>query len=111
GSASACRNPPAATPQPQRQTLGSPPPAPFLMFVSVASDATFKHVVLSPLAALERETFVTPLTCERVYFAGGRGICLAQAESGDAPVTLWAQVFDDRFERLHRFPMKGTPSR
>jgi hypothetical protein len=54
---------------------------------------------------------VTPLVCERVYFAGQRGLCLAEAPEADLPVTVWAQVFDDRFERRQRFPLTGLPSR
>src|SRR5438105_4870988 len=100
--AAACGSPSVSAPPPPRLALAAPPPRPYVMFVSVAGDATFKHVALSPLAALGREAFVTPLVCDRVYFAGGRGICLAPAEPSDAPVTMWAQSFNERFERLHR---------
>jgi Tol biopolymer transport system component len=49
--------------------------------------------------------------CERVYYAGHRGLCLAEAPATDLPVTIWAQVFDERFERRQRFPLTGLPSR
>jgi WD40 repeat protein len=99
-----------------RIRLVTPPHNPTLMFVSVATDDTFKHVSLAPLAAVDREAFVTPLTCERVYFSGHRGICLTLSQSGvmpkeGEPPTVWADVFDERFERLHRFTLKGAPSR
>ena len=91
--------------------LAAPPDRPSLMFVSVASDDTFKHVLLGSLASPAAGAFVTPLVCERVYFAGQRGLCLAEAPEADLPVTVWAQVFDDRFERRQRFPLTGLPSR
>lgn len=54
--------------------------------------------------------FVTPLACERVYFAGTRGICLATETSGTSPVH-YADVFNDRYERTHRIKLTGPPSR
>src|SRR6266853_1972070 len=107
----ACR---AADPPARRSVrvrLETPPDGPSLMFVSVASDDTFKHVLLSSLAAPSDGAFVTPLVCERVYFAGHRGLCLAEAPAQDLPVSIWAQVFDERFERGQRFPLTGLPSR
>jgi hypothetical protein len=108
--AGGCRAAPAE-PRAAPARLAAPPDGPTLMFVSVASDDTFKHVVLSPLAAPATAGFVTPLVCERVYFARSRGLCLAEAPTADAPVGIWAQVFDDRFERRQRFPLIGLPSR
>jgi hypothetical protein len=81
------------------------------MFVSVASDDTFKHVMLGPLATPGAGAFVTPLVCERVYYARSRGLCLAEAPAADLPVSIGAQVFDERFERRQRFPLTGLPSR
>jgi hypothetical protein len=81
------------------------------MYVSVANDRTFKHLQISALEAPDRGAFTTALVCERVYAAGGRGICLTPAGDGDAPTTIWAQVFGEHFETLHRFPLTGAPSR
>ena len=106
-----CRAAQQADSIPALARLATPPDGPTLMFVSVASDDTFKHVVLSPLAAPGTGGFITPLVCERVYFARSRGLCLAEAPAADAPVGIWAQVFDERFERRQRFPLTGLPSR
>lgn len=97
--------------RPARVRLAAPPEGPSLMFVSVASDDTFKHVLISPLATPDAGAFVTPLLCERVYFAGHGGLCLAEAPASDLPVTIWAQAFDEHFERRQRFPLTGLPSR
>jgi hypothetical protein len=107
----ACRSTHPNTPGPARARLKAPPAGPSLMFVSVANDDTFKHVLLSALAAPNAGAFVTPLVCERVYYAGQRGLCLAEAPAADLPVTIWAQVFDERFQRRQRFPLTGLPSR
>lgn len=48
------------------------------------------------------------LACERVYFAAGRGLCLAIAPSG---VDYVATIFDSRFRPLRQFALTGLPSR
>jgi hypothetical protein len=48
------------------------------------------------------------LACERVYFAGGRGLCLALAPSG---VEYDATVFDSQLQPLHEISLTGLPSR
>jgi hypothetical protein len=48
------------------------------------------------------------LACERVYFAAGRGLCLAVGSSG---VDYVATIFDSRFRPLHTFALTGLPSR
>lgn len=85
------------------------PSAPYVVYVSVASDDSFHHVALASLASLRR-AYITPLVCERVYFSGSRGICLTSEAHGTT--TAWfADVFDDAFRRLFRLPLAGTPSR
>ena len=106
----ACTSTPGTTAK-SRSRLASPPPAPYLMFVDMSSSDTFKHVVLASLSDPAGPVFVTPLVCERVYFAGGRGLCLAEASADDLPVRQWAVAFDGSFETRHRFPLYGVPSR
>jgi WD40 repeat protein len=48
------------------------------------------------------------LSCERVYFAAGRGICMGVAPSG---VDYTAQVFDSKMRTLNTIPLSGLPSR
>jgi hypothetical protein len=106
----ACGRPAVHEPAAARGRLAAAPPPPFLLYVSLASDETFRRVALAPLAAPASAAFVTPLSCERVYFSGTRGICLTAAASGSA--TSWsAAIFDERFAVLHRLPLAGNPSR
>lgn len=51
---------------------------------------------------------VGDLSCERVYFAAGRGICMGVAPSG---VDYTATVFDSKLRPLHSMPLTGLPSR
>ena len=99
-----------------RVQLGAPPLPPSLMFVSLASDPTFKRVAVAPLATIEREAFISALSCERVYFSGKRGLCLTMSDDGahserSSATVFWADVFNERFERLHRFTLTGLASR
>lgn len=48
------------------------------------------------------------LACERVYYAGGRGICMGVASSG---VDYTAKVFDNNFQTVNTIDLTGLPSR
>jgi hypothetical protein len=48
------------------------------------------------------------LTCQRISFAGGRGLCLALKPSG---VDYEARIFDENFEVVDRVGLTGLPSR
>ena len=48
------------------------------------------------------------LSCERVYFAAGRGLCMGVAPSG---VDYTAQVFDSKMQAISAIPLSGLPSR
>jgi hypothetical protein len=48
------------------------------------------------------------LTCERVYYAAGHGLCLGVAPSG---VEYTATTFDSKLQPLHTFTLTGLPSR
>lgn len=48
------------------------------------------------------------LACERVYFAGGRGLCLATAETG---IEYEATIFDSSLRPQAEMPLGGLPSR
>jgi hypothetical protein len=88
--------------------LTAPPARPYLIAQSTA-DRTWRKLVLAPLSALDGSVYATSLICDRAYFAGGRGICLVE-EPGIGPNTF-ADIFDERFTRIHRVPLTGIPSR
>ncbi|HKI66573.1 MAG TPA: hypothetical protein VJ989_04825 [Solirubrobacterales bacterium] len=47
------------------------------------------------------------LSCERVYYAGGRGLCLAGTGGGGSEVT----IFDSAMRPSKTLPLSGLPSR
>lgn len=53
---------------------------------------------------------LTSMSCDRVDFEGGLGLCLERPDSGLAPATT-ATVFDDRFRPLRTVTLTGFPSR
>ena len=108
------RRRPAPRPAPQavvKPILAAAPARPFLMFISLVPDTTFKRVVLAPLAAPDAGRFVTPLQCDRVYYAASRGLCLTAATDRPGVAGYVARVFDEHFAQLHTIPLTGAPSR
>ena len=81
------------------------------MFISLVPDDTFKRVVLAPLSAPDEARYVTPLNCDRVYYAGSRGLCLTAASDGPGVATHVARVFDEHFTQIHTMTLTGPPSR
>jgi hypothetical protein len=55
-----------------------------------------------------REVADGDLSCERIYFAGGRGLCLATAESG---INYEAKILNSSLETVHTLKIAGLPSR
>jgi hypothetical protein len=94
-----------------KPVLPAPPARPFLMFINLVPDEAFKHVVLAPLAAPDGPRYVTPLQCDRVYYAGSRGLCLAAATDERGAPSYVARVFDEHFAQLHTMTLTGAPSR
>jgi hypothetical protein len=82
--------------------------APFLAFRNTARDG-YGEVALAPLAGPGGPRALAGLTCERVYVAGGHGICL-QADRG-VLTSYEAVLFDRRFRELARIDLAGAPSR
>jgi len=81
----------------------------FAVFRSTALGATYGHVMTVALAAPDGARSLTPLTCERVHYAAGTGVCLG-ADRG-AITTYKALLFDARFTPGKRLPLAGPPSR
>ena len=105
---------PAPRPAPRivvKPLLSTEPSRPFLMFISLAPDETFKRVVVAPLDAPDAARFVTPLNCERVYYSGSRGLCLTAASTRPGVATYFAHVFDEHFTQLKTLTLTGAPSR
>jgi hypothetical protein len=60
-------------------------------------------VAIAPLDALDGKRYLTPLVCQRVYMAGGEGVCLGVGQT--------ATMFDARFQNGASFTQPGVPTR
>jgi hypothetical protein len=112
--AGACGRGAAETPTPAHLTAR--PSSPALLFINLANDGAFNRVAIASLAAPQGGAYITPLSCERVYFANGRGLCLSVTDEGtigpEGPVaSRWAEVFDETFRVRRRIRLAGAPSR
>jgi hypothetical protein len=54
----------------------------------------------------QRRELPSELSCMRVYYAGGRGLCLAEGDNG-----YEATIFDSSLHPLQQLPLAGLPSR
>jgi hypothetical protein len=112
--ATACGGGAAETSTARQLTAMPSPPA--LMFINLANDGAFNRVAVASLASPDGAAYITPLSCERVYFASGRGLCLSVTDEGaigpEGPVaSRWAEVFDETFHVRRRIRLIGAPSR
>jgi hypothetical protein len=114
-------NLPAATPTPPAATEGDPPgagsapartrprPPRAVVFQHVKRDSAYAHMALTDADA-RRPRRVTPLVCERAYFAAGVGLCL-KSRQGLAGPRFQAKLIGDDFRVRRSLSLPGTPSR
>ncbi|MFN7976564.1 MAG: hypothetical protein U0P30_00420 [Vicinamibacterales bacterium] len=88
------------------QRLDAPPARPFIAVRDLTAGTAWGHVALAPLDTPGGPRHVTALECDRVYFAGGRGVCL-QADG----LAGRALLFDDHQQVRATLPLSGPPSR
>jgi dipeptidyl aminopeptidase/acylaminoacyl peptidase len=107
--------PDASAPAPTRTRFVTGPAAlarirsgPYVVFRNTEQREGYGHVALASLAAPD-ERYLTELVCERVYFAGGRGVCLS-ADRG-VLTTYQARLFDAEFRPGPSLELTGVPSR
>jgi hypothetical protein len=81
-----------------------------LIFRSTALDRDYGRVEVSTLEHPASPVAQTSMTCDRVAFESGRGICLVRDLQGVVTTTR-AIVFDSRFRPLHTVDLAGYPSR
>src|SRR3954447_26970227 len=80
-----------------------------LLFVSMIPDRTAGSLAVAPLSDPAGTRALSSLRCERVYYAGGRGICLLRLGGEDAGSV--AEIFDSKFHVERRISMPGVPNR
>src|SRR5262249_43810805 len=82
-----------------------------VMFRSLGKGASkdVSQVALSPVADAGSSPARSPLACARVYFAGGRGLCVARGHG--LTKTYDAQVFGADLHVARKVGLTGIPSR
>jgi hypothetical protein len=86
-----------------------PPANQQLLFRSTALGPAYGRLSVTPLSNPDGPATPLALTCDRVHFGGGRGICLT-AERG-VVTTYGAVLLDDQFAMRHALPLEGAPNR
>jgi hypothetical protein len=100
---------PTATVVDDRQQLAEVRRQPHLLFRNTALGSGYGRIAVVPLAAAGGARFITPLSADRVYAAGGSGFYLRANRR--AFTTYEAVSFDQQFEPRHTFKLAGAPSR
>ena len=78
--------------------------------LTIGDDAArYGAIAVARLSARHAPRKLSSLRCLRVYFAGGRGLCVASG--GGFGVAATAKIFDSRFRVQHGVPLSGLPSR
>ena len=80
-----------------------------LLFVSMIPDRSSGSLAVSALSDLGGARAIAGLRCERVHYAGGRGLCLVRGGGEEAESEV--EIFDSRFHVDHRLSMEGAPNR
>jgi hypothetical protein len=65
-------------------------------------------LAIAPLDNPDGPRYTPGFSCQRVYFAAGKGLCLTL---GHDPAPGRAFTFDTNFQMLHTIPATGVPSR
>jgi len=73
-------------------------------------DDDFGRLAVVPLNDPTGPRAITSLSCDRVDFEGGRGLCVNLPTSG-LEVSTSATIFDSHFKVLHQIALTGYPSR
>jgi hypothetical protein len=82
---------------------------PKILFINMIPDETVGKLAVAPLANPNSTRAIADLRCERVYYAGGRGVCLTRG--GVLNSRYVAKIFNANFKVLRQFTLPGIPSR
>lgn len=100
---------PAQT-QPVQEAKKAPPAHRLLYFRANALGDNYGKLAVAPLDALDQPHFSPELSCDRVHFSSGKGVCLASDRG--VFTTYSAVLFDQQLKRAGwSIPLNGIPSR
>jgi dipeptidyl aminopeptidase/acylaminoacyl peptidase len=87
-----------------------PASPPFVLFRTLTASDQHGRVAIVSLDHADASRTVTNLSCVRVHYAGGRGVCVVEELDGNVPQPV-AYVFDKSMTRGRRIPLRGVPTR
>ena len=99
-----------AAPPVRQELIASVPDGPFILFRDASPGEMYGRLALLPLPLSEQPRQVASLSCERVHYASGSGVCMVTDEAR-LPVRHLAYTFDRTFARHHTIPLTGAPIR
>jgi len=85
-------------------------PAPFVMFRTLAPAERYGVVAMVPALTPASARVFSRLSCARVHYAGGAGVCLVEEPEGNQLVHA-AYFFDRALARGKRLLLSGIPTR
>ena len=100
---------PARSPQLAISVARKPLVGPFVMFRTLAPRHAFGRIAMASPAHPSRRQ-LTPISCARVQYAAGTGLCLVEEPDGKI-VRQVLYLFDAAFRQRMRLELKGVPIR
>jgi hypothetical protein len=92
------------------ELITSVPEGPVMLFRNASPGAMYGRLALVPLSRPDAPRQIAPLSCERVHYAAGWGVCMVNDETG-LLVRYLAYVFDRSFQIRHTIALTGSPIR
>jgi hypothetical protein len=83
---------------------------PFIMFRTLAPHHAHGRIAMMSLPVSDTSRHITPLSCARLHYAGGAGLCFVE-EPAPTGVKHVAYTFDREFARRQRIELTGVPIR
>jgi hypothetical protein len=91
--------------------LASVAAQPHLVFLHSPTGDQYRRVAIVPLDNPDGPRYLTPLQCQRVYFAASRGLCLGNNYIGGVASDYTAFNFDNQFKVGGTYDESGIPTR
>jgi hypothetical protein len=88
---------------------GASPEPPYWLFRSTLAGTSFGRVGYVPIHEMDGPRYLTPISCDRLYFRAGHGVCLTVENDRRFPAN--AYLFDTGFRLGPPVRLTGPPSR
>jgi hypothetical protein len=82
---------------------------PEILFINSIPDKSFRKLAVAPVSDPNETRALANLSCDRVYYAAGNGLCLTA--TGAFAAHYVAEIFDSNFKVRDSFSIPGLPSR